>query len=250
MHAWAMMHLEIVSGNLLHLDRATNLETLEISCTHETRTQCPGVAPPQRQRSTRTPPPKPDTSYCATRVSQEFAHLTTNLRPPLQQHIHTTHHRCIRKPSAGPRRMSARPPGAQRVPRQRLNSIRNIRRGSVASNASGTGNNNNSNSGGQQQARRPAARRICANCKSENIIEDDGQLVCANCASVYDSSNIVSDITFGETSTGQAVVQGSHIGENQRFAQTLGAHAPRGAQGPGSSRDHALKAGQSSCFRR
>lgn len=35
-------------------------------------------------------------------------------------------------------------------------------------------------------------------------------------------SNIVSEVTFGETSTGAAVVQGGFVGEGQRHARSLG----------------------------
>lgn len=72
----------------------------------------------------------------------------------------------------------------------------------------------------------------------------ESQLVCSQCGTVVDSSNIVSEVAFGETSTGQAVVQGSHIGDGQRFAHTMGAGAPRGALGQGDSREMAIKAGK------
>jgi len=35
-------------------------------------------------------------------------------------------------------------------------------------------------------------------------------------------TNIVSEVTFGESSTGAAVVQGGFVGEGQRHAKSLG----------------------------
>jgi len=50
----------------------------------------------------------------------------------------------------------------------------------------------------------------------------DGQTVCAVCGTQISESNIVSEVTFGETAGGQAVVQGAFVGEGQRYAKSMG----------------------------
>ncbi len=62
-------------------------------------------------------------------------------------------------------------------------------------------------------------RQCCAN---PDPVEEDGQLVCGNCAKLLEESNVVSEVTFGETSAGAAVVQGAYVGEGQRHAKTMG----------------------------
>ncbi|KAJ9663593.1 transcription factor TFIIIB subunit brf1 [Coniosporium apollinis] len=59
-------------------------------------------------------------------------------------------------------------------------------------------------------------------CSNPDPVEEDGQLVCGNCAKLLEESNVVSEVTFGETSGGAAVVQGAHVGEGQRYAKTMG----------------------------
>ncbi|KAF2096962.1 hypothetical protein NA57DRAFT_77212 [Rhizodiscina lignyota] len=102
-----------------------------------------------------------------------------------------------------------------------------------------------------KQPAKAKPKRICPDpsCKSEDVFEHEGQLVCTVCGTVVESANIVSDVTFGETATGQAVVQGSHIGDGQRFAHTMGSGAPRGAMGPSNSREMSLKAGREEIYR-
>jgi len=84
-------------------------------------------------------------------------------------------------------------------------------------------------SGGGQRGRvdrsRPkkaAARRECPQCKSTDLQDYDGALVCADCGNTLDESNIVAEVTFGESSAGAAVVQGGAVAEGARHATTLG----------------------------
>ncbi|KAF2444993.1 BRF1-domain-containing protein [Karstenula rhodostoma CBS 690.94] len=72
-----------------------------------------------------------------------------------------------------------------------------------------------------QPAQRP--KHTC--CESPEIGEDDGRTVCFNCATVHDESNIVSEITFGETSGGRAMVHGGTVGNDQRHANSMGGQA-------------------------
>jgi hypothetical protein len=64
------------------------------------------------------------------------------------------------------------------------------------------------------------ARRACPNktCSAPDVV--DG--VCHNCGTIVDDSNIVSEVQFGESSSGAAVVQGSFVSADQGTAKSLG----------------------------
>lgn len=51
------------------------------------------------------------------------------------------------------------------------------------------------------------------------MVEEDGLYICRGCGTVVSESNIVSEVTFGETSSGAAVVQGSYVGADQSHAR-------------------------------
>lgn len=63
---------------------------------------------------------------------------------------------------------------------------------------------------------------ICKNCKGTEFERDlsnaNNDLVCKACGVVSEDNPIVSEVTFGETSAGAAVVQGSFIGAGQSHA--------------------------------
>jgi transcription factor IIIB 90 kDa subunit len=63
-------------------------------------------------------------------------------------------------------------------------------------------------------------------CPNPDIIEDDGKQVCATCGVVARESNIVSELQFGETSSGAAAVQGSYVGEGRTHGQSSGGPQP------------------------
>lgn len=63
-------------------------------------------------------------------------------------------------------------------------------------------------------------------CPEPNIIEDDGRQVCATCGVVARESNIVSELQFGETSSGAAAVQGSYVGEGRTHGQSSAGPRP------------------------
>ncbi|KAL2110655.1 hypothetical protein VUR80DRAFT_913 [Thermomyces stellatus] len=67
---------------------------------------------------------------------------------------------------------------------------------------------------------RPSGGQQCPNksCTKPNVV--DG--TCRSCGRVADDSNIVSEIQFGETSGGAAIVQGSYIGADQAGVRTFG----------------------------
>lgn len=72
-----------------------------------------------------------------------------------------------------------------------------------------------------QPAQRP--KHTC--CDNPEIGEDDGRTVCFSCGMIHEESNIVSEITFGETSGGRAMVHGGTVGNDQRHANSMGGQA-------------------------
>lgn len=67
-------------------------------------------------------------------------------------------------------------------------------------------------------------------CPAPHIVEDDGQKVCSGCGTVISESNIVSEVTFGETASGAAVVQGTFVGEGQSHTRSYGPGFQRGVE--------------------
>ncbi|KAJ5749197.1 uncharacterized protein N7511_010893 [Penicillium nucicola] len=65
-------------------------------------------------------------------------------------------------------------------------------------------------------------------CPAPHIVEDEGVKVCSGCGTVISESNIVSEVTFGESSSGAAVVQGSFVGEDQTHVRSYGPGFQRG----------------------
>src|SRR5436190_17744585 len=66
-------------------------------------------------------------------------------------------------------------------------------------------------------------------CPAPNIVEDDGQKVCSGCGTVVSDANIVSEITFGESSSGAAIVQGTFVGADQSHGRSFGPGFQRGS---------------------
>ncbi|EKG20097.1 Transcription factor TFIIB [Macrophomina phaseolina MS6] len=90
---------------------------------------------------------------------------------------------------------------------------------------------------------RPKQKRqtCCANPTPEDM---DGVMVCTSCGNVINESHIVSEVTFGETSSGAATVQGGYVGDEQRHANTMGSSARRLGLGGGDGRSTAESNGQ------
>ncbi|GAD96734.1 transcription factor TFIIIB complex subunit Brf1 [Paecilomyces variotii No. 5] len=65
-------------------------------------------------------------------------------------------------------------------------------------------------------------------CPAPHIVEDDGQKVCSGCGTVISESNIVSEVTFGEASSGAAIVQGTFVGADQSHVRSYGPGFQRG----------------------
>lgn len=86
---------------------------------------------------------------------------------------------------------------------------------------------------GRPQAPRPTTHpktSSCPNpgCPAPHIVEDEGQKVCSGCGTVISESNIVSEVTFGESASGAAVVQGTFVGEDQTHVRSYGPGFQRG----------------------
>jgi len=94
--------------------------------------------------------------------------------------------------------------------------------------------------------RRPAppkpTKRACPNKECTDPQVEDG--VCENCGTVVDDSNIVSEVQFGETSQGAAVVQGSYISADQGGSRNQGMGL-RGAGGHTTSAERVVTDGES-----
>lgn len=83
-------------------------------------------------------------------------------------------------------------------------------------------------------------KRACPNkeCSAPDVQEG----VCHNCGTIVDDSNIVSEVTFGESSSGAAVVQGSYVGADQSTARSLGPAFRRA--GGGEDRESTVRNGK------
>lgn len=86
---------------------------------------------------------------------------------------------------------------------------------------------------GRPQPARPTTHPKTSNCPNPgcpapHIIEDEGQKVCSGCGTVISEANIVSEVTFGETASGAAVVQGAFVGEDQTHVRSYGPGFQRG----------------------
>jgi transcription factor IIIB subunit 2 len=73
---------------------------------------------------------------------------------------------------------------------------------------------------------RPAKRSECG-CDAPSFEVIDGAKICLNCGTQVSEQNIVAEVTFGESSSGAATVEGGIVNENSRHAKTLGAAAAR-----------------------
>ena len=55
-------------------------------------------------------------------------------------------------------------------------------------------------------------------CGQSDVASEDGNLVCQNCGTVVRDDHITSEVTFGETANGAAVLQGTHMGADQAYS--------------------------------
>ncbi|CCH59619.1 hypothetical protein TBLA_0B08030 [Henningerozyma blattae CBS 6284] len=73
--------------------------------------------------------------------------------------------------------------------------------------------------------------RVCGKCKSTEFVRDhanaNNDLVCVGCGVVFEDNPIVSEVTFGESAAGAAVVHGSFVRADQAASTGRGALASR-----------------------
>ena len=112
--------------------------------------------------------------------------------------------------------MSSRPKAPVRTPRPnvaRINNIKNSKAPAASWKPQTTPASTN-----------PAAKGplTCPNtsCPAPRLELHSGQTVCATCGTVVNDANIVSEVQFGETSSGAAIVQGAFVGENESHARS------------------------------
>ncbi|PGG98925.1 transcription factor IIIB 90 kDa subunit [Blastomyces parvus] len=115
-----------------------------------------------------------------------------------------------------PTRFPRAPGGGIRGPVQRLASLRNPNPTPIPR--------------PQQKPTTHPKTTTCPNpgCPAPNIVEDDGMKVCSGCGTVVSEANIVSEITFGESASGAAVVQGTFVGAGQSHGRSFGPGFQRG----------------------
>jgi transcription factor IIIB subunit 2 len=68
---------------------------------------------------------------------------------------------------------------------------------------------------------------LCTSCGEDAVLEmtEQAQTVCTRCGTVLSENAIVSDIQFGETGSGAAMVQGSYVSHDQSgFSPSQRAH--------------------------
>ncbi len=115
--------------------------------------------------------------------------------------------------------MSTKPkPRKPRGPRERLASIKNPNPAALSSQPVPP------RSAQPTRSQHKSTVYNCPNnaCPAPNIVEDEDKRVCEGCGTVISDSNIVSEVSFGETSAGAAVVQGQHVGADQAYAKSMG----------------------------
>jgi transcription factor IIIB subunit 2 len=90
------------------------------------------------------------------------------------------------------------------------------------------------------KAQRAQRKKVCRreDCPGGGI--EDG--ICMGCGTVIDDSNIVSEVQFGENSSGAAVVQGSYLGADQGGVRSSGPGL-RGMGNEGEGREATIRDG-------
>jgi transcription factor IIIB subunit 2 len=86
------------------------------------------------------------------------------------------------------------------------------------------------------------AKRTYHCCSTPDVHTVDNETLCYTCGAVHDENHIVSEVTFGESSGGAAIVEGGFIHANQRHANSMGG-SMRGLGGM-ESREAAALAGK------
>ncbi|RYP16804.1 hypothetical protein DL765_004917 [Monosporascus sp. GIB2] len=89
-----------------------------------------------------------------------------------------------------------------------------------------------------------SSRARCPNTQCPNPFAPISEGFCTACGREIDSSNIVAEVTFGETSTGAAVVQGSYVGADQGTSRMAGGLSRRIGGGIGDDKERKIREGE------
>ncbi|KAF3404862.1 Transcription factor IIIB 70 kDa subunit [Talaromyces pinophilus] len=127
------------------------------------------------------------------------------------------------------RLQSIKPPQSGAIPLKRPVGIQIPRVGSASSSSSG----GVSHAAAPPPPKRPENKKpaeTCPNpsCPDPRIIRDEDMKVCETCGAVVSEDTLVSEISFGETMAGAAVVQGSYVGADQTHTRSSGPGFHRG----------------------
>ena len=73
-------------------------------------------------------------------------------------------------------------------------------------------------------------KTTCPNpgCPAPEVVKEDGKKVCVGCGTVVSEIEIVSEVSFGESSSGAAIVQGTFVGADQSHGRSFGPGFQRG----------------------
>lgn len=125
------------------------------------------------------------------------------------------------------RLQSIKPPQSGAIPLKRPVGIQIPRVGSVSSSSSGAGHAAAAPPK-RPESKKPAETCPNPNCPDPRIIRDEELKVCETCGTIISEDTLVSEISFGETSAGAAVVQGSYVGADQTHTRSSGPGFHRG----------------------
>lgn len=124
------------------------------------------------------------------------------------------------------RLQSIKPPQSGAIPLKRPVGIQIPRVGSISS-SSGVSHAATAPPK-RPESKKPADTCPNPNCPDPRIIRDEDMKVCETCGAVVSEDTLVSEISFGETSAGAAVVQGSYVGADQTHTRSSGPGFHRG----------------------
>ena len=74
--------------------------------------------------------------------------------------------------------------------------------------------------------RKTASRPRCPNpvCESQNLVDEDGQVICSDCGEVVEDANIVADPAFMDGAGGATIKLGSNVGNDQARARNAASY--------------------------
>lgn len=99
---------------------------------------------------------------------------------------------------------------------------------------------NNGRNGTIKPISRTSRNDSACGCGNPSFEVIDGAKICLNCGTQVSENNIVAEVTFGETSSGAAAVDGVRVGEDQRHGNSFNRNAQRMGMGGSGRSDSEL----------